>query len=194
MKKISIFTCLAIVLVLICSCAKMTQDKPEDEKNPVKTLYNDSLEVINKVWDAYSDEDKFPAGGGSSDNLNSEGPGKFDHTNKEELDATLALPDTLADKIDDAASLTHMMNSNMFTAGVYRLKEGVDAKEFAKEFESTVASRQWLCGFPEKFAVVNTGNYVIAAYGNKQNIDTFTATATKTLDNATVIADGNIEL
>lgn len=194
MKKISILAVIVLIMTLTCSCAKMSEDKAQDQSDPIKAAYNDSLEVINKVWDAFADEDRFSAGGGSSDNLSTDGPAKFDHKNKDELAATLALPDSLTDKIDDAASLTHMMNSNMFTAGAYRLKEGVDAKEFAKEFEKGLSTRQWLCGFPEKYAVVNTTDYVIAAFGSKQNIDAFTATATKTLDSATVIADGSIEL
>jgi len=183
MKKISIVAILAIIAMLVTACSG----------GAPASSYADSLEVINTVWNAYGEADKFPAGGGDSANLNMEGPAKFDHTNKEELDVTLALPTAFADKIDDAASMVHMMNANTFTAGIFRLTDGADAESFAKEYKSTLDARQWMCGFPEKYVVISTGNYVISAFGNGELIATFTKTATEKLENAAVVAEGAIE-
>ncbi len=181
MKKISVLAILTIIVMLVASCAG---GKPETSS------YADSLEVINTVWNAYGENDKFPAGGGDSSNMSMEGPAKFDHTNKEELDVTLALPASQADNIDDAASIMHMMNANNFTGGIYRLIDGVDVKAFADDFKKGLDSRQWMCGFPEKYVVINTGNYVLAAFGNAQLIDTFKTTATGALEGASVVAEG----
>ena len=183
MKKISIIAILTLIVMLVASCG--------GDKAPVSS-YKDSLEVINTVWGAYAEADKFPAGGGDSANLSMEGPGKFDHTNKEELDTTLALPASQAEKIDDAASMMHMMNANTFTAGIYRLVEGTDVDSFAKAVKENLDARQWMCGFPEKFVIINTGSYVITAFGNGQIIDTFKTNATSTLENAKVVLEGAI--
>ncbi len=182
MKKISLTAILTLIVMLVASCGGKTP----------ASAYADSLEVINTVWGAYGETDKFPAGGGDSSNMSMEGPAKFDHTNKEELDVTLALPAALAEKIDDAASLMHMMNANTFTAGAYRLVDGADVKSFADEYKKNLDARQWMCGFPEKFVVISTGNYVVTAFGNGQIIDTFKTTATEKLEGATVVLEGAI--
>ncbi len=182
MKKISMIAILVLIVTMIASCG-----------SAATSSYESSLEVINTVWNAYDEADKFPAGGGDSANLNMEGPGKFDHTNKEELDVTLGLPADLAEKIDDAASMMHMMNANNFTAGIYRLTDGTEIEAFADGIKANLDQRQWMCGFPEKFVIISTGNYVIAAYGNGQIIDTFKATATESLEAAKVVLEGAIE-
>ena len=65
--------------------------------------------VLNAIWATYEDDNKFAAGGGDSQNMIMDEPGKFDVTNTEELDATLGFPTDYADKIDDAASMMNMM-------------------------------------------------------------------------------------
>lgn len=183
MKKISLIAILTLVVVMISACGG---------KAPVSS-YENSLEVINTVWSAYAETDKFPAGGGDSANMSMEGPAKFDHTNKEELDVTLGLPAALAEQIDDAASMMHMMNANTFTAGIYRLTKGTSAEDFAADWKANIDQRQWMCGFPEKFVVVGSGNYVIAAFGNGKIIDTFTTNATGNLENAEILLEGDIK-
>ncbi|MBR4087138.1 MAG: hypothetical protein IKK30_04700, partial [Clostridia bacterium] len=88
--------------------------------------------------------------------------------------------------------MMHMMNANTFTAGIYRLVEGTDVDSFAKAVKENLDARQWMCGFPEKFVIINTGSYVITAFGNGQIIDTFKTNATSTLENAKVILEGAI--
>lgn len=183
MKKISIIAVLVMVVMLVSACGA---------KEPVSS-YENSLEVINTVWDSFAEADKFPVGGGDSENLNMEGPGKFNHENKEELNVTLALPEAQAANIDDAASMMHMMNANQFTAGAYRLTEGTKIDDFAKAVEDNLGARQWICGSPEKYLIISTGNYVISAFGNAQNIDNFKKVATEKLENAKVVLEGNIE-
>ncbi len=182
MKKISLIAVLTLIVVLVASCGGKA----------VTSSYADSLEVMNTIWSNVDEANKFPVGGGDSANLNMEGPGKFDHANKEELGVTLALPAALADKIDDAASMVHMMNANQLTAAAYRLVDGTDAAAFAKDYKANLDGRQWMCGFPEKFVVVGSGNYVVTAFGNAMNIDNFKAAAEK-LENATILLEGAIE-
>ena len=79
------------------------------------------LELLTTVWNSYGDDEKFPAGGGdmSEENMTTDAPGRFGIDDTAALDATLGFPAASAEKIDDAASLVHMMNANTFTCGAF---------------------------------------------------------------------------
>ncbi len=189
MKKLTaILLAAAVVLVLFAACGGGTEE-------PGKSSYTDATAVLNAVWATYADEaeeNKFPIGGGDSANLTMDAPGKFDIAATEELDVTLALPASQTANIEDAASMMHMMNANNFTGAAYLLKAGTDVAAFAKDFQDGLNGRQWMCGFPEKFAVIQTGDFVVTAFGNGQIIELFKTKATGALENATVVLEGAI--
>lgn len=182
MKKITAIILAVVTLALLAACTGGTE--PDTASS-----YTDALEVLSTVWTTYEDENKFAIAGGDMENAVMDAPGKFDVTKTEELDASLALPSSQTANIEDAASLVHMMNANTFTGAAYRLKDGTDVKAFADEFKAGLASRQWLCGFPEKFVVISTGNYVVTAFGAGDIIETFKTKATAALENAEVVME-----
>lgn len=190
MKKLTaILLAAAVVLVLFAACGG------GNDKNAVESSYADATAVLNAVWATYADEaeeNKFPIGGGDSANMTMDAPGKFDIAATEELDVTLALPASQTANIEDAASMMHMMNANNFTGAAYLLKEGTDVAAFAADYKAGLDSRQWMCGFPEKFVVIQTGDYVVTAFGNGQIIELFKTKATGALENATVVLEGAI--
>lgn len=185
MKKVTVIILAVVTLALLAACAG-------GNTNETTSSYTDALEVLTTVWATYEDENKFAIAGGDMENAVMDAPGKFDITKTEELDASLALPASQTANIEDAASLVHMMNANTFTGAAYRLKEGTDVKAFSDEFKSLLDGRQWMCGFPEKFVVISTGNYVVTAFGNGEIIETFKAKATTALENAEVVLEGAI--
>jgi len=82
------------------------------------------------------------------------------------LDNVLGLPKELADKIDDAASLTHAMNANTFTCGAFHFKNASDAETAISAIKNNILSRHWICGFPDTLLIISApGNYVIAVWG-----------------------------
>lgn len=190
MKKLTaILLAAAVVLVLFAACGG------GNNEDTGASSYTDATAVLNAVWAAYADEpddNKFPIGGGDSANLTMDAPGKFDIAATEELDVTLALPASQTANIEDAASMMHMMNANNFTGAAYLLKEGTDVAAFAKDFQDGLNGRHWMCGFPEKFVVIQTGNFVVTAFGNGQIIELFKTKATGALENATVVLEGAI--
>lgn len=193
MKKLTaILLAAAVVLVLFAACGGNTDTNKD---NSGASSYADATAVLSAVWAAYADEaeeNKFPIGGGDSANLTMDAPGKFDIAATEELDVTLALPASQTANIEDAASMMHMMNANNFTGAAYKLKEGTDAAAFAKDFQDGLNGRQWMCGFPEKFVVIQTGDFVVTAFGNGQIIELFATKASGTLENAAIILEGDI--
>lgn len=152
-----------------------------------------AVSVLNAIWATYEDANKFAAAGGDSQNMVMDEPGAFDVTNTEELDATLGFPTEYADKIDDSASLMHMMNANTFTAGAYHVTNADDITAVCDALKESIMNRQWMCGFPETLIIVTVDdNYVISAFGNGQIIETFKNKISGVYSNATVVYEESL--
>ncbi len=148
-----------------------------------------ALEILENVWDKYSPDDKFPAVGGSPKHVKDDAPGKFDVKDADALDYDLGFPKASASEIDDAASLSHMMNQNTFTCGVYHVKNSGGAEALAGKIKDNILVRQWLCGFPEKLVILTVGDYVISVFGAGELIDTFTSKLTAAYGSAKQLVD-----
>ena len=103
-----------------------------------------------------------------------DGPGKYDVSDVEGLDAQLGFPQASVALIDDAASLVHMMNANTFTAGAYYVSDANEVELLVEDMKDNILNRQWICGFPDTLIIVGIGdNTVVSAFGNAEIIDTF---------------------
>ena len=176
MKKIIAFALAAIMALSFAACAKQngesgTTTPSDDPKVQVKS----ALEILEKVWSKYSTDEKFPATGGSEKHMKDDKPGKFDVSDAEALDFDLGFPKAQASEIDDAASLMHMLNQNNFSCGVYHVKNSGDTAALAGKIRDNILNRQWLCGFPEKLAILTVGDYIVSVFGAAELTDTFTA-------------------
>ncbi len=195
MKKIvALLLTLSLATALVaCSNKETNTTEPETSvedtttEEKVEVPETSAVEVLNSIWGVYADEDKFACGGGDSEQMVMDTPGAFDPTKTEELDVTLALPADQAANIDDAASLMHMMNANTFTGAAYHVIEGTDVDAFASAVKDNLNSRQWMCGFPEKFVIFQYGDYVITAFGNGEIIQKFHDNANTALEGMTVL-------
>ena len=126
------------------------------------SFYTSAVEVLETVYGVYSEDQKFPVVGGDSEHMTTDAPGAFDVSKAEELTSTLSLPEGEIAHIDDAASMIHMMNANTFTGAAYHLT----------------------------LVVINVdGQYVIAAYGADDLVETFKSNALSALDGAEAIID-----
>ena len=111
--------------------------------------------VLETVYGVYSEDQKFPIGGGDSEHMTTDAPGAFDVSKTEELTSTLSLPESETTHIDDAASMIHMMNANTFTGAAYHLTGDVSADEFADALKEGILAKQWICGMPDTLVVIN---------------------------------------
>ena len=169
-----------------------TSDKNDSNKSDAPTS---PLNLLNTVWKSYSEEDKFPASGGdySEENAKDDAPGNFGLSDSAVLESTLAVPEASADLLKKAASLTHMMNLNTFTAGAFQLKDSKNADKFAKAMKESIENRRWVCGFPDKFVIIKVNGYVVSAFGAADLIDTFKSKTLKAYQDAKVYCEENIE-
>lgn len=179
------------------SASKPSTSKPSADKHDTDKANKPSspLNLLNTVWKSYSEDDKFPASGGdySEENAKDDAPGKFDVSDSAVLESTLAVPEDSADLLKNAASLTHMMNLNTFTAGAFQLKDSKNADKFAKAMKESIENRRWVCGFPDKFVIIKVNGYVVSAFGAKDLIDTFKSKTLKAYQDAKVYCEENIE-
>ena len=187
MKKATILLLAMSMLLSLTGCGS----KPDgEEQQGSESAYESALDVLKAVVDTYDQEELFSMYGGNQENPVMDAPGKFDVTKTEELSYVLGLPEAMASNIDDAASMVHMMNGNVFTGAAYRLKDGVDMNSFAEEAKTKILATQWMCGQPDTLVIIKVdGSYVITAYGAAETIETFKNNALSTLEGSEVIIE-----
>lgn len=200
MKKTIMTLILAGLLTAsLASCNNEQVEKPDTgnetqvtENN--KTAIADPVALLETVWNSYGDDEKFAVIGGdfSEENNKSDAPGRYSVSDAEAIDSSLGIPAASVSKIDDAASVIHMMNANTFTAGVYRLKDGEDAGALTDEIKANIEARNWMCGFPDKLIIATVDNYVVSAFGANELIDTFKTKLTDAYDSASVTVEQSL--
>ena len=190
MKKFLAIMLAALTLVSLAACAAKTDTAASE----TDTQIPDALTLLNTVWDSYTDDEKFPAAGGdySEENMTDGKPGKVDVSNADNVQYLLKFPTAQADKIDDAASLMHMMNGNTFTCGAFRVKDSADLSDVAAAVKEEVMGTQWMCGFPDKLVVAGVGSYLIEVYGAEDLVNTFRDKLQEVYPQTTILSDDPI--
>ena len=197
MKKI---ICLVLVLVMALSmvaCANTNKETapttPSTEATTTAPVVNiaSAVELLNTVWNAFSEDFQFPCVGGDAANMNEAGPGNYAVSDTEGLMYTLHVPEALLPQITEAASMMHMMNANTFTGAAYKVDGDIAA--FTTSLKAGIASTQWMCGFPEQLMIANVGDYVVAVYGLKDVVVEFKTKLTAAYETAQVVVDEPIE-
>ena len=132
MKK---FLTMLLALVMVLSLAACSSQKGGDVNGgfPVS-----AVDLLTAVWNAYPESEKFSVVGGSLDNPVDNAPGAFPVDDADNLDYMLHFPADKSDLIDDAASLTHMMNANSFTCGAFHVKNSGDVSAVADALRQNV--------------------------------------------------------
>lgn len=185
MKKIIAIVLAALMLLSLAACAK--NDAPTDTTEPDSTQAPETtdgdgetdtiepLRLLTSIWNAYAEDDRFPAVGGdlTGENAKENEPGVFSIADLSEVDRNLGYPEAQGDQLVAAASLIHMLNGNTFTAGAYQLKSDADMDAVAKALETNIQSRQWVCGFPDRLLVAYVGNCLIGVFGADDLVQAF---------------------
>lgn len=154
---------------------------------------NEPIEILDKVWNSYTDDERFPAAGGDFENSVMNGPGKFAITETDGLQYTLYVPEESLSLIDDAASLMHMMNANTFTCGVFHVADAKDVEKLSDAMKDNILNTQWMCGFPDVLILVQVeNNYLVSAFGKTEQIETFKEKLLNEFSGSKVLAEENL--
>lgn len=162
------------------------ESEPEEENSGI----SDPVTLLNSVYALFGEDEKFPATGGdfSSGEL-IEGAGSFSLADPDMLDNVTGFPAAEIASIDSAATLTHMMNQNTFTAGAFHVVSGTDMAALSEAIRANIQNRMWCCGFPEKLIVATVDDYVISAFGKEFAISAFTTHLTEAFPSAVIVIE-----
>ena len=164
-KLISLLLVLVMAVSVMAGC---TSGENTETSEPAAAVTGpaSALEVLENIWALYGDDEKFPIMGGNPEGGVMDVPAVWDAEYLVNLSYSLQLPEAEMEKVADAASMIHMMNTNTFTGAVLHLNEGVDAAAFAANAKDAIMAAQWMCGFPEKLVIADLGGqYLLIAYG-----------------------------
>ena len=150
-------------------------------------------DVLNKIWETYTEDNKFAAMGGDFEHAADGMAGAFDLAKTEDMESLLGLPQDQAGNVTQVASLMHAMNANTFTGACYRLAEGVDVQAFANAIKENLLAKQWMCGIPDKVVMYQIqDSYLITAFGSAQAVDYFKTQTTENLEGVELVCEEGI--
>lgn len=167
-------------------------DTADEETTDTSNL--DSVSILADVWSTYGENEKFYGMGGDMNNMVENAPGMFSLDDKEALAATLLVQGDAAEMIDEAASLVHGMNLNIFTGATFHLTDPANKEAFADLMKNSIINNQWMCGSPDQYVIYSVGNeYVVTAFGAVDVLPVFKEKFTQVHgENAKVIVEGNV--
>lgn len=153
------------------------------------TATTSSAQILNKIWSGYGENDRFACYGGMVERYVNDAPGDLDMQNTEEIISKYLLPQEQLANVESGASLVHLMNSNNFTAAVFKLKDGADVRTAAKALRDNIQKAQWICGQPEHLLVAEVDGHLLMAFATKENLDTFRQNLKTAYENTTIVYD-----
>lgn len=170
MKKFVSMLLVAVMMLSMAACAG-NSGAGETTEAPQAEVPASALEILENIWAAFPEDEKFFVMGGDYNNPVDNAPGAVDVTVTDYLSFTLLVPETEVAGVTEAASMMHGMMANNFTCGVFRV---ADAAAFAETMHTAVSNNPWICGMPEKMTVaVIGGEYVLVAFGINDAMNPF---------------------
>ena len=181
-KMITLLLAFVMVAAMVAGCGpKKNTETTEATTEPVETteavaVPASALEVLETVWALHGSKIEYTVVGGDAayhaaqmekdeNYMMPSAPGKFNLDESEELIWKMLVPEAEVAKISDAATVTHMMNSNNFNCGVYRVS-AADAETFIAAMKTAILENQWMCGMPESLLIATIADeFVLVAYG-----------------------------
>ena len=218
MKKIIALTLALLMLTMsFVACNKTepettTEPTVEDTKAPETTVeetteavvelpYKSAIELLNIIFNGYNaaqatDDTKLWVGGGNINNfdtVNPEGPAAFVALADEDYDQNLAIPASEVAKIESAASMFNLMNTNNFNCFTVQFKAGTDVDATIEVIKANILARRWICGAPEKLVITKMpGDCILVVWGAVQFggiVDPFAASLSSVVEGTEVLVE-----
>ena len=218
MKRLIALTLALLMLTMsFVACNKTepettTEPTVEDTKAPETTVeetteavvelpYKSAIELLNIIFNGYNaaqatDDTKLWVGGGNINNfdtVNPEGPAAFVALADEDYDQNLAIPASEVAKIESAASMFNLMNTNNFNCFTFQFKAGTDVDATIEVIKANILARRWICGAPEKLVITKMpGDCILVVWGAVQFggiVDPFAASIPTLVEGATVAVE-----
>lgn len=131
-------------------------------------------EILKGIWHCYTAGERFAVFGGELQNSVAEGPGDIALTDTAMLQQRFFLTAELLEKVTEGAALEHLLNRNVFCAGIFRLKEGTDGVQFAQRLRNELEETQWPGSRPQRYLIAQPeAGFLLLAYGQTRALETF---------------------
>ena len=174
----------------------------EETEAAVELPYANALELLNIIFNGYNatateDTMLYVAGGNINnfDTTSMEGPAAFIALADEDYDQNLGIPASEVAKIESAASMFNMMNTNVFNSYAVQFKAGTDVDAAIEAIKANVLARQWICGSPEKLVIVKMpGDCIVVVWGAVQFggiVDPYAASISTLVEGTTTVVEHN---
>ena len=166
------------------------QTDPTGQTNPEGTGQSGPVGILTSLWNDQPEENRFAVYGGMMENPVDSAPGKLDLGNADEITSKYLIPREQLAQVEEGASLVHMMNSNIFTAAVFKLRSGSDTTAFAKAVRENIQKNQWICGQPDRLVVASPeGDTVLVFFGGEEVMKAFGGSLTRLYSGAKIFYD-----
>lgn len=148
-------------------------------------------EIANRIKESYYC-------GGDYETMVNGAPGNFNLKSEDaasSLEYMTTFPTSEISKIDEAVTFMFTLNKNSFTAGAYHFTNESDVDAGIEAIKTAYANQHWVCGTPDVLVVIEVpGNYVIAAYGLTDYIETFKNAVLNNVENAELVAEQETDM
>ncbi len=200
LKKVLVAAMTAVMAIsALAACGSNDENKGGEAETTtqaqeqVQATEESALKLMETVWASFDEDYKFPVMGGDAAAGIMDNAGSFSLEDAASVDAMLGVPEASVSNISEAASLIHMMNANTFTGAAFKTADGAAAKALAAEIEKHLATREWMCGFPEKLYIATTADgFVVSAFGAGDLMSVFAEKLTGAYT-VEVVVDKNLE-
>ena len=162
-----------------CAAAPNASDLPAARKGVYPetlggTAVTGCSKILKEIWRCYPAGERFAVFGGDPGNSVPEGPGDIALTDTAMLQRRFFLTAELLEKVTEGAALEHLLNRNVFCTGVFRLAEGTDGVQFARQLGMTLEQTQWPGSRPQRYLIAQPeAGSLLLAYGQTRALETF---------------------
>ena len=216
MKKLLAILLATMMLLALVACGNTNETEapetnapetnaPGDDELPIVDLaYNSALELLQLVMNGYNatatEDTMLYVVGGNINNFETtsmDGPATFVALEDEDYNANLGYPAADVAKLDDAASMFNMMNTNVFNCYAVHFTNSDDVDAMVEVIKNNILARQWICGSPEKLVIAKVpGDYLIVVWGAVQFggiVDPFVASFATSVEGSSIVVDHTFE-
>ncbi|MCL1828235.1 MAG: DUF4358 domain-containing protein [Oscillospiraceae bacterium] len=155
MKKLLLLPISALILIAVAGCGG---GAPADTND--SNLNGAPAEILGEL----------------ADMIQTDAPATFDSAITADNCKGLGLTSEEFDKyVSDAVLSTAAISTFAHEVALFSAKDPASALEIKKLIAANYDSNKWICVFPEKSCVTDSGNYVLLAVGRSEYIDALTA-------------------
>lgn len=128
-------------------------------------------EVLEQIWAGYEEQEHFAVYGGMMEHPVENAPGDLDMKLAMLWAPRYRVPLAHLDKLEQGASLCHLMNGNLLTVTAFHLAETADTAKIAQDWRWELQHSYWVAGQPNRLLLAQVEkSFLLMAFGSKEQM------------------------